>query len=118
MEFFDTITIYNKVGQTYKRFVLDGVYWYGSKGLAISGNGVVHSDEINVFIPKSKMVDYNETYQEGKYTLRKGDHIVKGISEDISSVNELSKYNDVITIMSFSVNRVNSDLDNILITGK
>lgn len=118
MEFIDTVTIFNKVDQSYKRYVLDGVYWFGSKGLVINGNGVAHNDEINVFIPKKKMNDYKETYQEGCYTLRKGDRIVKGIAEDITSVNDLSMYNDVITIMSFSINKVDSDLDNILIIGK
>lgn len=118
MEFIDTITVFNKVDQSYKKYVLDGVYWYGSKGLVISGNGVVHSDEINIFIPKEKMKDYTESYQDKHYTLRKGDHIVKGIAEDIQSVNELSKYKDVITITKVSVHQVNSDLDNILVTGK
>lgn len=118
MQFIDTVTIFNKVGQEYKRYVLEGVYWYGSKGLVISGNGVVHNDEISVFVPKEKMQDYVEAYVDEKYTLRKGDHIVKGIAEDIKSVNELSQYTDVITITSFSVHKVNSCLDNILIVGK
>ena len=64
------------------------------------------------------MADYAEQYKEGSYTLRKGDRIVKGIAEDITSINELSKYQNVVTITSFDVNIVGSDLDNILIRGK
>lgn len=118
MQFIDTITIFNKVGETYHKHILTGVYWYGSQAIEISGKGLVNNDNINVFIPCEKMIDYSESYKEGKFTLRKGDRIVKGIAEDIQSVNELSKYQNVITITSFSVNKVNSCVDNIHIIGK
>ena len=118
MQFLDTITIFNKVGESYHKHTITGVYWYGSYGLSLSGKGVVHSDEISIFIPKEKMANYSEQYKEGSFTLRKGDRIVKGIAEDITSINELSKYQNVITIISFDINIVGSDLDNILIKGK
>lgn len=119
MQFIDTITIFNKVDKEYKKYTLSGVYWYGSKNISISGHGVVHNDEISIFIPKDKMSNYKESYQEGYFTLRKGDRIVKGsANDDITSVNELSQYSNAITITSFDVNEVGSNLDNILIRGK
>ena len=117
MNHIDTITIYNKVGEEYKRFELEGVYWYGSQGLSISGRGVVSSDDINVFIPKAKMEKYKPFYEDGFYTIQQEDRIVKGVGPEITSAKDLANF-ERITVTSFSVNIVNSDLDNILIVGK
>ena len=55
---------------------------------------------------------------DGAFTLQKEDKIVKGVADDIKSVKELSKYENVVTIKSIEENLFGSSIDNILIKGK
>ncbi len=112
MLFLDTVTIFHKsIDETYERRVVDGCYWYGDTRISNSGHGIVRDDAISVFFPKN-VVD--------RYDLKvyKGDRIIKGEVPDISSINELVKYDDKITVLTVQDNTVGSRLDNLLVTGK
>ena len=112
MEFIDTVTIFHKNDDdTYSVKIVSGCYWYGDTRISNSGHGIVRDDAISVFFPKS-VVD------EHQLKIYKNDRIVKGEADEITSVNELIKYDDVITVLSVQENKVRSRLDNILVTGK
>lgn len=112
MKFIDTVTTFHKeTDGVYNRKVINGCYWYGDSSITIQGSGVVRDDSIHVFFPR-KIV---EQYMLKVY---KGDRIIKGEVQDITSVNELAKYDDKITVTSVNENHVGSRLDNLLVTGK
>ena len=112
MEFIDTVTVFHKnEDNSYSRIIVSGCYWYGDTRISNSGHGIVRDDAISIFFPK-EVVDKNSL------KIWKNDRIVKGEADDISSVNELIKYDDKITVLTVQENRVNSKLDNILVTGK
>lgn len=122
-----TITLFNYVNSKHYRHVINGVYWYGSKIINMQGNGFVNSDQVNIVIPKEKLNNYISKKQylqladdekEEYFTIQKGDKVVKGEIDDIQSINDLNKYDDVITIISYDINDVDSELNNILIGGK
>lgn len=111
MRFLDTVTIFHKENESYQRSVVPGCYWYGNTGIAAKDNGIVRDDSINIFFP-CDVVDSNEL------VISKGDRIVKGDVPMIKSVNELSKYEQKITVLSVNENCVGSPLDNLLVSGK
>lgn len=112
MEFPHTITIFGKVNNSkYPRDEIQGVMWYGSDGFTIDGKGIKPSGVINIIIPKSKI--------SNKFPIVKGCRIVKGQASDIEqTINELDKYDNVITITNVTSYDVGSDLDGLLITGE
>jgi len=108
----DTVTIFHKKSdESYARKVVEGCYWYGDTRILNSGHGIIRDDSISVFFPKDVV---------GKYSLKifKNDRIIKGEAENISSVNELVKYDEKITVLSVNENKVGSKIDNLLVTGK
>ncbi|MCI8851372.1 MAG: hypothetical protein HFE82_07555 [Erysipelotrichaceae bacterium] len=111
MHFLDTVTIFHAENDAYTRKVINGCYWYGSTGIALKDNGIIRDDSINIFFP-CDVVDSNEL------VISKGDRIVKGDVPMIKSVNELSKYEQKITVLSVNENCVGSPLDNLLVSGK
>lgn len=112
MRFLDTVTIFHKgKNSTYKRQVIKGCYWYGDTRISNSGHGIVRDDAISVFFPKDIVDKYH-------LSIFKGDRIVKGEASEISSVNELAKYEDIIIVLTVQENTVGSKLDNLLVTGK
>ncbi len=112
MYFIDTVTIFHKTDDnTYVSKIVNQCYWYGDTRISNSGRGIVRDDAISIFFPK----DVVDKYQLKIY---KNDRIVKGVAENITSVNELLKYNDYITVVTVQENFVGSLLDNILVTGK
>lgn len=111
-----TITIFRHV-QTlsediYNRYVLKGVYWYGTDKVTKSGNGITGEKAINIVIPK-ELVDAYKI----EWDVKLHDKIVLGEVDDITSINDLKVYEDVINVTSVSVNNCNSKLDNIVIVG-
>lgn len=96
---------------TYTRQVVYGVYWYGSTGISSGDKGAKSSDNITVITSPENARNHGKTW-----TVESGDRIVKGVCGDISSFKELNG-KDVITVMSVAVNILNSDVDNITITG-
>lgn len=112
MKFIDTVTVFHKNEDgIYERIVVNECYWYGDTRIANSGHGIVRDDAVSVFFPKM-VVDSNDL------KIYKGDRVVKGEAPDIESVNELSEYEDKITVLTVQSNIVGSRLDNLLITGK
>lgn len=110
MQFLDTVTIFHKENDdTYNCKVVDGCYWYGDTRISNSGHGIVRDDAISIFFPKDVITDLK---------IFKNDRIVKGEVDTILSVNELSKYDEKITVLTVQKNNVGSILDNILVTGK
>lgn len=111
-----TITIFRHIQtlkeDTYTRHVLKGVYWYGTDGMSKSGNGTVEYKSINVIIPK----DLVDTY-DIEWNVKLHDKIVLGEVDDITSINDLKVYEDVINVTSISKNICGSKLDNIVIVG-
>lgn len=112
MQFIDTVTIFHKAKEgSYERKVVEGCYWYGDTRISNSGHGIVRDDAITVFFSK-KVVDENQL------KIFKNDRIVKGVAEDIASVNELIRYDDKITVLTVNENIVGSRIDNLVVTGK
>lgn len=112
MLFLDTVTIFHKAKDgSYERKVINGCYWYGDTRISNSGHGIVRDDSISVFFPKDIVLNNN-------LKIYKKDHIVKGDVPSIQTVNELSKYEDKITVLTVQNNTVGSKIDNLLVTGK
>lgn len=111
-----TITIFRHVQtmteDTYTRYVLKGVYWYGTDRMSKSGNGTVKEKTINIEIPK----DLVDTYKT-EWDVKLHDKIVLGEVDDITSINDLKVYEDVINVTNVSKNICDSELDNIVIVG-
>lgn len=125
----DEITIFNKIENgdetTYHLKHLKNVIWYGTDNINLSGKGIVNSDDINIVIPLESLSDYKKVSEFNElddksnfFTLQKEDKIVKGVADDIKSVKELSKYENVVTIKSIEENLFGSSIDNILVKGK
>ena len=111
-----TITIFRHIqtldSDTYTRYILKGVYWYGTDRMSKSGNGTVKEKNINIIISK----DLVDTYKI-EWDVKLHDKIVLGEVDDISSVNDLKVYDDVINVTSINPNICGSELDNIVIVG-
>lgn len=105
------MTIYNKYTDEnknviFKKHLIDEVFWDDSEGINLN-TGYDKANEVNIYIPKNQndMSGYvrPKKYKgEGnKWTLNKGDFIVKGMTEEneVTSIKELvTKYDDVFTI--------------------
>lgn len=111
------ITIFRHIqdltSDTYTRYILNGVYWYGSESSVKSGNGTVKEKNINIIIPKNLV----ETFKI-EWDVKMNDKVVLGEVDDIESINDLKVYDDVINVTSVTINNCDSKLDNIIITGK
>ncbi len=116
-----TITIYNKFNDKYIKTILNGVYWYGTDSVNISGKGIVESGAINIIIDGDNLSKYvsKEEYVGDKdtFTIENNIRIVYGIGPDIESLNEIEKLKQM-TVFSYDTNIVGSSIDNILISGK
>jgi hypothetical protein len=87
---------------TFKKHVIDNVFWDDSNGVNLD-HGYDKTDKVNVYIPKdkndiSKYVNAKQ-YNGNGWTLNNGDFIIKGeVAEDeVSGIKELSAY-EVFTI--------------------
>lgn len=113
-----TITIFGKqnLDKTYPRYVIQGVLWYGSETIIISGKTIQNSDSINILIPKKVIIESNLPKD---FKIEKGNRIIKGKVENIeSSITELNKYDNSIIVSSVDVKDFGSELDFILVGGK
>ena len=110
------ITIFRHVqdltSDTYNKYVLKGVYWYGNNAINMSGNGITKIKNINIIIPK----EHIDTYQI-EWDIKEKDYIVLGEVDGIESMKDLKNYDDVITVTSINKNICGSEIDNIVIVG-
>lgn len=108
-------TIFNKYvdpatrTERYQRTQIHKVVWENRKAAnVIASGGNIAADQAAVYIPMARGADYLQpvewlalTNKTGKWTLKAGDVIVKGlIDEDISPSALKAKYNDVLEIAS------------------
>ena len=96
------MSIYNKYKNTYKKHVIENVFWDDTKSVIV-GTGFEKANSEDVFIPKNKndMSDYvsPKDYEGNGWTLNKGDYIIKGEidKDEVSGIRELK---DAFTIVS------------------
>lgn len=89
---------------TYKRHIIDHVFWDNSKGVNLN-RGYDNDDKVNVYIPKDKN-DMSEYVEPKKYngigwTLKNGDFIIKGVvtKKQVSGIKDLSNYETFVITM-------------------
>lgn len=97
---------------SYTRYVVPDVFWYGSTGISADGKGLVTANAVTVITSAQTAHSYKKTWN-----VQKNDRIVKGECPAIESFKDLNG-KEVITVTDVSENIVNSDVDNITITGK
>lgn len=98
------MTVYNKYTNpntkvvTYKRHLIDNVFWDDSLGVNLN-HGYDNADKVNVYIPKYKndMTKFvnSKQYNGSGWTLQDGDFMIKGncTIAEVNGVKELSDYN-------------------------
>lgn len=98
------MSIFNKYQGTYKKHVIDNVFWDDTKSILV-GNGFEKQNNVTVFIPKDKndLSEYipPKSYNGNGFTFNKGDYIIKGeVAEtEINGIKDLSSY-ETFTITS------------------
>ena len=109
-----TITIYHHEvihgSDVYSKTVLSGFYWSNRFTLIQGGKGV-ESLNVCTIISNKAMAD---TFGD-EWTVKEGDRIIQGVGDDITSWKQLYDY---VTVLGIDVNKANSSVDNIVITGK
>jgi hypothetical protein len=113
-----SVTVYNKYidastrSEKYQRTQIAGVEWENRKAANVIQSGLLESDSAAVYIPFKRGSNYlNPSLwlaligKTGKWTLKSGDVIVKGlVTDEISSnftISDLkAKYSDVLVITS------------------
>ena len=119
-----SMTIYNKKYDkrqrldTYKRTVIDKVFWDESKAYNRLQSGLENSDEVNIFIPFDAITDkeYIDPIEykkldntEGYFTLSVGDRVVRGsIDLEINKPTDLDEHYEAFTITSVDDKRFGS----------
>ena len=89
---------------TYKKHIIDNVFWDDSRGVNLN-RGYDEDDKVNVFIPKDKndMSEYvsPKQYNGNGWTLKNGDFIIKGevTENEVSGIKDLSAYETFIITM-------------------
>lgn len=103
------ITVFHYENESYQKGTIDGVFLYGNDGIKISGKGIEETNSINIIIPKKSL---------NSVQIKEKDYIVKGLADDITSVKDLNKYENIITVFSVNDYDCGSDLDCLLVSGK
>lgn len=111
-----TITIFHHEIQNgsdvYTRYVVPGVYWYGSTGISESGKGAEAVKDITIVTSPETARTYNK-----KWRAQAKDRIVKGEHPAISAFKELEG-KEVMTVISVTDDVIGSNVDNVTIKGK
>ena len=123
--FTDTVTIYNKCGDAWKRTVLEGVQWKEKYEHAVTDNGTLQvARYVSVTVPFRSGYVPEKRYQGDGFTFGLGnqDFIVYGnISELITgskSLSDLRKKRDVLTICAVADNTNRTNLKHWRVTAK
>lgn len=111
-----TITIFHHIAEKdkdiYTRKVVPGFYWYESTGIVQSGKGQESDDSVTIISSPENAKTFGK-----KWTVQKGDRVVKGDCPDISSFKDLNG-KEAVTVMKVEPNVCGSLVDNVTITGK
>ena len=114
MMFPHTITIYHHSIENgedkYERTILEGFYWNGSKSLTAADKGA-DSEKTTTIISNPE----NAHKYGAEWMIQPNDMIFFGEGKDIASFREIR---NAVTVTGIAVNVCNSDVDNIVITGK
>ena len=82
---------------TYKKYVIDNVFWDDITGIN-SNTGYENADKVNVYIPfdKNDLGNFKEPkqYNGTGWTIQNGDFIVKGdvLENEIDGIKDLKNY--------------------------
>ena len=91
------MSVYNKYKGTFKKHLIDNVFWDDSLGINLNA-GYENADKVNVYIPfnKNDLSQYKDAkqYNGTGWTLQNGDFIVKGNADinEVNGIKELSSY--------------------------
>lgn len=123
--FTDTVTIYNKCGDTWERTVLEGVQWKEKHEQSIADNGTLQiARYVSVTVPFRSGYVPAKNYQGDGFTFGLGnqDFIIYGdVAEPITgskSLSDLRKNRDVLTICAVSDNTNRASLKHWRVTAK
>jgi hypothetical protein len=110
------MTVYNayvSAGSTlYQRTQVTGVKWENRKASNVIKSGLLAADSVVVYVPFERGTNYLKpkawtvlTSKTGKWTLKEGDYLVRGlVTDEISggfTITALkAKYDDVVSIKS------------------
>lgn len=120
------ITIFNVLqnenGINYHRCLVNDVYHYETQSINQEGHGEKITSVYNVCFSKKALEKYvneiNDKSSINVFTLKNNDIIVYGEFDEIKSITDIQHSNSkYFLIKSISDNRVDSDVDNILVTG-
>lgn len=91
------MSVYNKYNGTFKKHLIDNVFWDDSLGINLN-TGYDNADKVNIYIPfnKNDLTEYIEAkqYNGTGWTLQNGDYIVKGNVniDEINGIKDLKDY--------------------------
>ena len=97
----DTVTVVNKTSNGYVTHVVDKVFWYMGNSMSVNGKGVGISSEPSCIFPYESLSKYTDgEATTSKFTLKRGDYIIRGRVSRIESVKDVNQYENVMTIKS------------------
>lgn len=108
---------------TYKRHIIDHVFWDNSKGVNLN-RGYDNDDKVNVFIPKDEndMSEYvkPKQYNGIGWTLKNGDFIIRGLvaENEVSGIKDLSAYETFVITMVDDKDFGNENMHHFEVKGK
>lgn len=101
----DTVTVVNRTDTGYVTNAVHGVFWYREKSITIQGSGVADSRVPACIFPYDALKNYTDSIDEvkpGRFTLRMKDFVILGEVSGITSVKDINRYDDVITITALN----------------
>lgn len=118
-----TLYHFNKLTQGYDRYYLSAVMWQESRTQKISRQGVVVSDDVNIYVPRENaLFPKNELAKDmlvkGNIDFVFDNTSQKTVSESLREFNRL--YPDSVTVLTYEDKRysVNEQLDHIKLTAR
>ena len=101
----DVVTVINKTENGWIKNVVEGVFWYRPQTIGMDGHGIIENDSPVCVFPYETLRNYANVPSEGKFTFKRMDYVILGaVDGEISSVKDVNKYPEVITIKSIDKN--------------
>ena len=118
-----TLYHFNKLTQGYDRYYLSAVMWQESRTQKISRQGVVVSDDVNIYVPRENALFPKSELAKDMLVKGNIDFVFdntsqKTVSESLREFNRL--YPDSVTVLTYEDKRysVNEQLDHIKLTAR